>query len=111
MSNIKVKFHDENVAELIVSESQYRKLIDTIDTYVKAGYTIMLTVNPPIDCFQRDFGKLCSKHSKVFEDDDTAYELIGKMTLDYYIKDTYFVKSIAEKTVYEIRKEGIGAES
>lgn len=86
-------------------------LFRLIKKQVDNGYTIMIVINESLSDFQFKVGKVIAEHTNfqdvTHEDDPEFFKLMGKMNLDTYMPETYFIKSTVEEIVYEIRGVGI----
>ena len=101
MNDIKHKYLSNGMVELTIANNDQLSKIQTKVRKFK-DKPIVLVIQTDLATFHADLGKSVSKDTD-FQNDRNAYELVGKCALDYYIPDTYFVKSIAENKVYEIR--------
>lgn len=76
--------------------------------------TVLITMSLAIEHFHKRVGEVCvgegeykellSKHMLNSGDAD-LYEFMGKMLLDTFISDTYYIKSHHDKQVYQINAE------
>lgn len=101
MKRITHKYINDELVEIYLDDySQLSKLESVINKL--DDHTIVLVIRSDLRTLHIELGKLMAGKAD-FQNDQNAYELIGKVALDYYIPKTYFVKSIAENKVYEIR--------
>ena len=72
----------------------------------------MIVIDEPIKEFHKRVGLTCADkvgfdhmltEDMLADKDDLVYEFIGKMILDTYSPDDYYIKSEPEKMVYTIK--------
>lgn len=113
---IKSKRLKDNIMEITSTTSNKADLLSVLDAVIKhrkKGFKILLSTSLPIDEFYKQFGMACAKKvgmaqllkdTIIGEGDPIPYELVGRLTLDTYIPEDYFLKSTADNTVYEIKE-------
>lgn len=113
MSSIKTKFLGDNYMEIIVRpDTKVNRLIPFIEKTAKANYILVLTVDNTYEDLLEAVGRYCSGREeyfgvafpKDFPPDITLFQLIGKMVIDYYIPQTYFVKEQGTMKILEIKR-------
>lgn len=94
------------------SEKDLLMLLATIRKHVKNKFTVMIVINEPLKDFQHRLGLNCAEkvgfeqmlsEQMLAEKDELVYEFIGKMILDTYSPDRYYIKCVPEEMIYEIR--------
>ena len=111
MKKIKTTIIDDKIEYLIENENQFSRLI----TLLKNGsdYTVVITTEDSFLNFHSKFGKfLNAKYNsdslnevgRMF-DPVLFNQMTAQMALGELISETYFLKSIADEKVYEIKGE------
>jgi hypothetical protein len=113
MGKIIYKLIENNTVEIEIHDNtKFNRLLPLIQRMIELEYSLVLTIDSDFAKFQTKLGEYCANNielpfdakSIVMDNDEFAYQLIGNMVLTFYIQETFFVKSIAEKMVYEIKK-------
>lgn len=109
---VKNKLLKNNIMELSGGDDNILLLLSKVKRYVGKGFTILIVTALTFDELNYEIGVKCADKvgfenvvtDKIKADNDPKmYELVGKMTLDYYIPTEYYVQSTKEEILYTIK--------
>lgn len=94
------------------SDKDYLRLLELLKIMVNRKEPIVIHIKSELEKFFNDLGLACAEEVQMghllekhmtAEQDTLLYAFLGKMILDTYITETYFIKSESDKVVYEIK--------
>ena len=98
------------------SKKDFHSFIDEVVKLNLVGERILIVMNDDLKIFHKKLGLNCAdkvgmthllEEKITAEGDDLVYEFVGKMVLDTILKDTYYIFSKTEDTLYRIEGEVI----
>lgn len=98
------------------SKKDFHAFIDEVVKLNLVGERLLIVMNDDLNIFHKKLGLNCAdkvgmthllEESIKAEGDDLVYEFVGKMVLDTILKETYYIFSKTEDTLYRIEGEVI----